>query len=319
MGADANKFLPGAPLGSASRPFRAGGRHRPPSRPQAPVAPSSHAHAQAARRPSQAGCRLFPRRSPHRCPSVGGRAGHSGHGESAAVRAPHPYVVERRGARASGARRPLRPQRLRCSLRHRPHHSLGRSLARAPVVRPRGGLCLVPRGDRGRGRARPGALRPAGAPGGRADAQHLDPDLAAHAVAVGLREFVSPDVGLVGSLLAAREAGAALVGAHPHGPDRDPVPARTTRRFWREWQSLSPLLHRAELFNGADVYSWVAGCGVPAIASGDTHRREQVSSWKTLLPCAKDEEEIVAFLRSPRSAYLVPFRAETAVEPAAAA
>jgi hypothetical protein len=93
--------------------------------------------------------------------------------------------------------------------------------------------------------------------------------------------------------------------------------ARTTPR--REWQSLSPLLHRAERFNGADVYSWVAGCGVPAIASGDTHRREQVSSWKTLLPCGKDEEEIVAFLRSPRSAYLVPFRAETAVEPAAAA
>ena len=156
-------------------------------------------------------------------------------------------------------------------------------------------------------------------PGVELTHNHLDPDLAAHAVAVGLREFVSPDVGLVGSLLAAREAGAALVGAHPHGPDRDPVPARTTRRFWREWQSLSPLLHLAELFNGADVYSWVAGCGVPAIASGDTHRREQVSSWKTLLPCGKDEEEIVAFLRSPRSAYLVPFRAETAVEPAAAA
>jgi hypothetical protein len=147
---------------------------------------------------------------------------------------------------------------------------------------------------------------------------HLDPDLAAHAVAVGLRELVSPDVGLVGSLLEAREAGAALVAAHPQGSGES-VTARATRRFRREWQSLGPLVHRAELFNRNEVYPWVAGCGVPAVATGDVHRREQLASWKTLLPCGKDEEEIVAYLRSQRPAYLVPFRAAWVVEPAAAA
>jgi predicted metal-dependent phosphoesterase TrpH len=149
---------------------------------------------------------------------------------------------------------------------------------------------------------------------------HLEPDFAAHGVAVGLREYVSPDAGLAESLLAARQAGAALLAAHPHGPDGDPAPARTTRRFWREWEALAPLVHRAELFNGRDVYSWIAGAGVPAVASGDVHAREHLSSWKTLLPCAKDEAELVAFLRSANPGYLVPFRAEpVAVEPAAAA
>ncbi|MGH3038280.1 MAG: hypothetical protein ACRDLZ_02575 [Gaiellaceae bacterium] len=148
---------------------------------------------------------------------------------------------------------------------------------------------------------------------------HVDPDLAAHAVAVGLREYVSPDAGLVGSLLAGGEAGAALLAAHPHGPDADPTPARTTRRFWREWEALRPLVHRAELFNGRDVYSWVAGAGVPAVASGDVHAREHLSSWKTLVPCAKDEEDFVAFLRSATPGYLVPFGTEPAAEPAAAA
>jgi hypothetical protein len=148
---------------------------------------------------------------------------------------------------------------------------------------------------------------------------HVDPGQAAHALALGLRDFVTPDEGLVGSLLAAREAGAAVVAAHPHGPDGDPVPLRTTRRFWREWDVLLPLVHRAELFNGKDVYSWVAGCGAPPLGAGDTHRREQLSSWKTLVPCAKDEEALVGYLRSPEPAYLVPFRAEPAVAPAAAA
>ena len=148
---------------------------------------------------------------------------------------------------------------------------------------------------------------------------HVDPDLAAHAVAIGLREHVSPDVGLIGSLVAAREAGAALIAAHPHGPDRRLGPARVTRRFWRDWDALAPLVHRAELFNGADVYGWVAASGVPAVASGDVHAVEHLSSWKTLLPCGKDEEEVVAYLRSDRPAYLVPYRPATGVEPAAAA
>jgi 3',5'-nucleoside bisphosphate phosphatase len=148
---------------------------------------------------------------------------------------------------------------------------------------------------------------------------HPDPDLAAHAVAVGLREFVTPDVGLVDSLLAAGEAGAALIAAHPNGTDEDPLPGRTTRRFHREWDLLAPLVHRAELFNRVALYGWVAASGVPAVATGDTHRAEHLSSWKTLLPCPWDEAAVVDYLRSSRPAYLVPFRAAAGAVAAAAA
>jgi hypothetical protein len=144
---------------------------------------------------------------------------------------------------------------------------------------------------------------------------HREPDLSAHALAIGLRRFVSPDLGLVGALMAAREAGAALVAAHPHGPEEDPVPARTTRRFWREWDTL---VHRVELFNRWDVYGWAATGELPAVASGDTHASEHLSSWKTLVPCEQDERALVSHLRSSRATYLVPFRA-AAVEASAAA
>jgi len=86
-----------------------------------------------------------------------------------------------------------------------------------------------------------------------------------------------------------------------------------------ENRRLAPLVHRAELFNGTDVYGWVAESGVPAVASGDVHAAEHLRSWKTLLPCGKDEGEVVAYLRSDRPAYLVPYRPADAVEPAAAA
>jgi hypothetical protein len=156
-------------------------------------------------------------------------------------------------------------------------------------------------------------------PGVELTHNHGDPDISAHALAIGLREFVSPDEGLVGALLAAREAGAAVVAAHPHGPDTDPLPGRTTRRFWREWDTLAPLLHRVELFNRGDLYSWKAGGDVPAIATGDVHRPEHLSSWKTLLPCPRTKEDVVRYLRSPGPAYLLPVRLAPAEQPAAAA
>ena len=149
---------------------------------------------------------------------------------------------------------------------------------------------------------------------------HPDPDMSAHAIAVGLREFVSPDLGLVGALLAARDAGAAVVAAHPHTGDGFSARPRETRRFWREWDTLAPILHRVELMNGPDLFGWVVEGDVPLVASGNVHRREDLSSWKTLLPCAPDEEELVAYLRSPGPAYVLPFRrAQAPAEQPAAA
>ncbi len=42
-------------------------------------------------------------------------------------------------------------------------------------------------------------------------------------------------------------------------------------------------------------------------STGDFHRPEHLSSWKTLLPCARTERAVVAYLRSPAPAYLVRF------------
>ena len=145
----------------------------------------------------------------------------------------------------------------------------------------------------------------------------LDPNNAAHAVAVGLRAFVPLDTGIFDALGAAREAGAALIAAHPHGRKTDPIPRNTTRRFWREWSRFAPLLHRVELFNQAHLYGWVASQQIPPVASGDFHRLEHLSSWKTLLPCPQTERAVVDYLRSPAPAYLLPFRAETAEQVAA--
>jgi len=132
----------------------------------------------------------------------------------------------------------------------------------------------------------------------------LDPHLAAHAVAVGCRAFVSVDGGLDAALARARGEGAALVAAHPYRGRRAASPSRTTQRFSREWRALRGLVDRWELFNRYELFGWVAERGLPAVASGDFHREEHLYGWKTLLPVAKTERSVVDYLRSTRPAFL---------------
>jgi predicted metal-dependent phosphoesterase TrpH len=131
-----------------------------------------------------------------------------------------------------------------------------------------------------------------------------DPCLAAHAVAVGCPAFVGVDEGIDVALALARDTGAALVAAHPFRTRRGAVPSRVTLRWTRDWRRLRRLVDRWELFNRSDLYGWVAERALPAVASGDFHRPEHLYGWKTLLPCAKDEQAIVGYLRSQRPAFL---------------
>jgi hypothetical protein len=131
-----------------------------------------------------------------------------------------------------------------------------------------------------------------------------DPDLACHAVAVGLKRFVAMDDGPEATMELARASGAAIVVAHPHelGPTSSvPFP---TRYFTRNWRELQGLFDRVELFNGRQLFGWVAEKGLPAVACADLHRADQFPGWTTLVPCEHDAEALVDYLRSSRPVFL---------------
>jgi hypothetical protein len=136
-----------------------------------------------------------------------------------------------------------------------------------------------------------------------------DPDLSAHALAIGLDRFVSIEGGFLPAVEAARDQGAAIIAAHPYS-DADWAPLRPTRRIWREREALRGLFHRYELFNRRETFSWVASEDLPPVATGDFHRADDLASWKTLMRCERDREAIVDCLRSRRRVCLAPWTAE---------
>ena len=136
----------------------------------------------------------------------------------------------------------------------------------------------------------------------------LDPDVAAHALAIGCREYVDVGEGIECAMLRARRSGSAIVAAHPHtghGGHR----GAGTRRFSKDWQELATLVDRYELFNRRELFAWVAEAGLPGVAAGDFHRPGDLSGWKTLIPCQSDERSVVDYLRSSRPVYLAQVEA----------
>ena len=131
------------------------------------------------------------------------------------------------------------------------------------------------------------------------------PEEAGHALALGLRSFVGVDDGLEHAVRAARERGAALVAAHPSTPETADQTTRGTAAFGADPERWVPLLDRFELFNRNTLFGWVAESGLPAVATGDFHVGVHLATWKTLVPCAKEEQAVVEYLRSTRPTFLV--------------
>jgi len=145
-----------------------------------------------------------------------------------------------------------------------------------------------------------------------------DPRLAAHALAVGLREFVDVNAGLDRALAAARSHGAALIAAHPYQLGELGGAPRTTARYAEEPQWAAGAVDRFEVCNRHDFFAWVARARLPVVANGDFHQPEHLATWKTLLPAEKSEEAVVDYLRSKKPVFLAPFEpAPAAVDQAA--
>ena len=125
-----------------------------------------------------------------------------------------------------------------------------------------------------------------------------DPNEAFHAVAVGLHGVVSVDDGPAAAMETARDRGAAILVAHPHLPDSSMSPPCPTWYFARHWRQLRGLFDRVELFNGCQLFSWVADERFAPVACADFHTAEDLPGWTTVIPCEQDPDALVDYLRS---------------------
>jgi hypothetical protein len=131
----------------------------------------------------------------------------------------------------------------------------------------------------------------------------------AHALALGVDDFIPAEGGVEDMLTRAHDAGAVVVACHPHEQSEW---FANTFYLWNRRDEVSPLIHLWELACRWDLFPPVSRARFPFVGNSDFHDRPHLYAWKTLLPCAKTVSEVIVTLK--RGAGL----AVTRMEPAAA-
>ena len=144
-------------------------------------------------------------------------------------------------------------------------------------------------------------------PGAEITQNHLRSKKNSHIVALNIREFISADQPAEQILKDIRRQGALSIACHPHH--------RTTRRveigtcyLWDHRKRLAELVDVWEAANRDDLFSVTSLKHYPYVANSDFHKPKHLYSWKTLLRCEKNWDDIARALRSNVDVALTLYR-----------
>ncbi len=144
-------------------------------------------------------------------------------------------------------------------------------------------------------------------PGAEITQNHIRSRKNSHIVGLNLHEFVSADQPAEDILRAIRRQNALSIACHPHH--------RTTRRIeigtcylWDHRKRLVDLVDVWEAANRDDLFSVTSLKHYPYVANSDFHKPKHLYSWKTLLRCQKNWDDIARALRSNVDVALTLYR-----------
>ena len=119
----------------------------------------------------------------------------------------------------------------------------------------------------------------------------------AHVLALGADEFICANGSVVEMLERARSKSRIVVACHPN--EMSDWYANTFY-LWNRRGDVADLVDLWEIACRWDLFPPVARAKLKYIGNSDFHKEEHLYAWKTLLPCGKNEEEILRTLEHGR-------------------
>ncbi len=117
----------------------------------------------------------------------------------------------------------------------------------------------------------------------------------AHILAVGIQNFIDPDLSISETILAIQEQGGIAIAAHPVDTGRKEF---QTQLLWNQRAELCNLFDAWEVASGDLLFPLVQKSSLPKIANSDLHHPRQLESWKTIFHCDKDFASIKCAIRA---------------------
>jgi len=119
-------------------------------------------------------------------------------------------------------------------------------------------------------------------------------DSSAHALALGINDFVSAEGSVEDMLVRAHDSGAVVVACHPNEQSEY---FANTFYLWNQRREVAKLVHLWELACRWDLFPPVARARLPYVGNSDFHDRPHLYAWKTLLPCERNEADVLRTLK----------------------
>jgi hypothetical protein len=123
----------------------------------------------------------------------------------------------------------------------------------------------------------------------------------AHMLGIGISEFIRASQDPVDLARAIRAQGALAIAAHPVHTRKT---EKQTYHLWDRRDELASELDAWEVASGPYIFEEVYRSGLPMVASGDLHRPEQMTSWKTVFDCEKNPEAILNAIRKQNLSFM---------------
>ena len=117
---------------------------------------------------------------------------------------------------------------------------------------------------------------------------------AAHIVALGTTDWISADQDFKDIAREIRNNGGFAVAAHPLAPHTQ---RNKPYYLWDQRSELTDEFDAWEVTYHEHLLKEVVESDLVKIASSDLHKPEQIESWKTILCCARDQNEIFKAIR----------------------
>ena len=128
----------------------------------------------------------------------------------------------------------------------------------------------------------------------------------AHLLGIDLKAPINPALDLPETIEAIHDQGGLAVASHPHVFKSEW--GKNTLFLWDNQEQFAPLLDAWEIANRNDIFNPVGLKKLPFLANSDFHKPKHLYSWKTLLHCHRNAEDIKRCIRKNEHVAITLFR-----------
>lgn len=107
----------------------------------------------------------------------------------------------------------------------------------------------------------------------------------AHVLAIGVEEYIDPNLDIPELCADIRAKGGLAVAAHPVSTRKV---EKQTFHLWNRREELKNSFDAWEVASGPHLFPEVLHSGLPMLATSDLHLPKQIDAWKTVFRCEKD-------------------------------